>query len=162
MVTVSSAEHREAVRAVSEPLAQQVGLVVDDVTIGRAGRRTLVTVVVDLPENEVGSADLDRVADVSRTVGAALDESGFDGDQGYVLEVTTPGVDRPLTQRRHWARARTRLVTATMQDGSTLTGRLTDVTDVGLVLVVSEQPQELPWADVKSGRVELEFNRPST
>lgn len=162
MVTVSSAEHREAVRAVSEPLAQQVGLVVDDVTIGRAGRRTLVTVVVDLPENEVGSADLDRVADVSRTVGAALDESGFDGDQGYVLEVTTPGVDRPLTQRRHWARARTRLVTATMQDGSTLTGRLTDVTDVGLVLAVSEQPQELPWADVKSGRVELEFNRPST
>lgn len=160
MATGSFAEHRETVRAVSEPIAQQVGLVVDDVTIGRAGRRTLVTVVVDLPESEVGSADLDRVAEASRAVSVALDESGFAGEAGYVLEVTTPGVDRPLTLRRHWARARTRMVTATMQNGSTLTGRLTDATDDGLVVVVDGQPRGLPWADVTSGRVELEFNRP--
>ena len=66
-------------------------------------------VVVDLPETEVGSVDLDRVAEVSRAVGDSLDTSDALGPGPYALEVTTPGVDRPLTERRHWLRARTRL-----------------------------------------------------
>ena len=86
---------------------------------------------------------------------AALDDSDVMGGAPYVLEVTSPGVDRPLTQRRHWLRARGRLVVVTLADGGTVTGRLTAADDDGLVV----DDRTLAWDDVRRGKVEVEFNR---
>jgi len=141
------------------PVVQQAGLVLEDVTITPAGRRRVVRVVVDLPQDRTGSLDLDAVADVSRSVSDALDASDALGGAPYVLEVGTPGVDRPLTERRHWSRARTRLV-AVPVDGAGVTGRVQAVGDDGVVLEVDGQERTVPWEQLGAGRVQVEFRRP--
>lgn len=143
------------------PVAADAGLVLEDVQVSTVGRRRLVRVVVDLPDDEIGSVDLDRVADVSRAVGAQLDETDVLGTGPYALEVTTPGVDRPLTEQRHFRRARTRLVRLHRHQGPEVLGRLVDVGDDGPVLDVDGDRQHVPWDQVRSGSVEVEFRRPA-
>lgn len=154
------------------PVVTGSGLVVDGVVVSTVGRRRLIRVVVDLPPDEVGSADLDTVAEASRRIGAALDalDGTPEGAQvlgggPYALEVSTPGVDRPLAERHHWMRARTRRVRVTLTDGGVAEGRLVDVGDEGLTLLTDgprgpEAPQRrLTWDEVARGRIEVEFRR---
>src|SRR4051812_39024854 len=92
---------RDRLLDVLSPVVREVGYDLEDVTVTAAGRRSLVRVIVDAD----GGIDLDAVAEVSRVVSDVLDEKG-DGFAGpYVLEVSSPGVDRPLTEPRHWRRA---------------------------------------------------------
>ncbi|GMA37057.1 ribosome maturation factor RimP [Demequina litorisediminis] len=139
------------------PAAQEAGLVLDSVTVSPAGKRSRVTVTVDLPETEVGSADLDRVADASRAIGAALDAANVPSTP-YVLEVSTPGTDRPLTERRHFLRARTRLVELAV-DGEAVTGRLIDVDGDSLVLDVDGERREVALGSVTAASIVVEPKR---
>lgn len=164
MVTPASSGPTPAqrVREAVEPAVTAAGLVLEDVAVKPAGRRTVVRVVVDLDDDAVGSLDLDTVGEVSRDVSAALDAA--DPVKGeYVLEVSTPGTDRPLTELRHFRRARTRLVRLTLRDGRTLTGRLAEADADGYVLDpapdgVAARTTVDP-ADVARGQVEVELNR---
>lgn len=146
------------------PLVEASGHVLEDVRTTPAGRRRVVRVVVDLPEDRTGSLDLEAVAVVSREVADALDDCDVLGGSPYVLEVSSPGVDRPLTERRHWARARGRLVTVPVapQDGpgESLTGRVAAVTDDGVELTTDGAAREVPWDELGTGRVQVEFTRP--
>jgi ribosome maturation factor RimP len=153
-----------------EPVVGAAGYDLEDLVVTPAGRRSVVRVVVDRDEG----VTLDDIAEVSRAVSAALDEN--DGDLGrapYVLEVTSPGVDRPLTEQRHWRRNIGRLVTVAVGPaGATeqVTGRVTAVDDTGVTLAV-EAPGKpgakkrpptstaVPWALLGSGRVQVEFGR---
>ena len=105
-----------------------------------------------------GGISLDDVAIVSREISAALDaaeESGGEVLTGeYQLEVGSPGVDRPLTQPRHWRRNRGRLVAV-----NGLTGRVVTTDDEGIVLDVDGTPRELRYAELGPGRVQIEFKR---
>ncbi len=139
------------------PAAEAVGLVVEGVDVTAAGKRSRVLVTVDLPETEVGSADLDKVAEASRSIGAALDEANVPSTP-YVLEVSTPGTGRPLTERRHFMRARTRLVELTLAS-ETVTGRLTEVEGEDLVLDVDGDERRVALADVQQGRIVVELKR---
>lgn len=157
--------HNAQLVALLDPVVAGAGLVLEDVVVTTVGRRRLVRVVVDLPGTETGSVDLDRVAAVSREVGSVLDEPGNAhavGPGEYSLEVTTPGVDRPLTERRHWLRARTRLVRAERVGEEPVTGRVVDVRDDGPVLDVAGEQLVLAWDAVRRAVVEVEFNRPRT
>ena len=137
------------------PVVASAGYDLDDIAVSTAGRRTVVRVSVDAD----GGIDLDAVAEVSRVVGAALDADG-DGFAGpYVLEVSSPGVDRPLTEHRHWRRAQGRLVEVPV-DGAAVTGRVRTVTEHALVLDCGGELRELAWPSVGPGRVQVEFNRP--
>jgi ribosome maturation factor RimP len=150
----------DRVARVVEPAVTASGLVLEGVEVARAGARSVVRVVVDLPDDAVGSVGSDQLAAVSRAVGAALDEDDSAlGSAPYVLEVGSPGVSRPLTQRRHWARARTRLVTVPV-DGEPVTGRVVAVGDAGVELEAATGRVEVPWAQLGTGRVEVEFRRP--
>jgi ribosome maturation factor RimP len=146
------------IAALAGPAAASAGLVVDGVEVTHASGRTRVLVTLDLPEDEVGSASLDAIAHASRAIGAALDDANVP-DGAYTLEVGTPGVDRALTQRRHFMRARTRLVTLQLSDGGTATGRLIEVEGEDLVLESTKGVERVPLARVRSGRVEIEFRR---
>jgi ribosome maturation factor RimP len=117
-----------------------------------------VLITVDLPEDQIGSASLDAIADASRAIGAALDEANVP-EGAYVLEVGTPGIDRVLTERRHFLRARTRLVTVQLRDGGRVAGRLIAVDGDELVLDRGEGETRVPLANVISGKVEIEFRR---
>ena len=93
--------------ALEQPLAE-LGVDVESVEVQKAGRRHVVRIVVDRD----GGVDLDLVAEVSRRASELLDSPSLSDllTGAFVLEVTSPGVDRPLTQPRHWRRAVGRLV----------------------------------------------------
>src|SRR5688572_28096970 len=105
---MGSTPTREHLRSLLEPVVGAARLDLEEVNVTPAGRRRLLRVVVDGD----GGVDLDRLALVSRSVSEVLDDSDAMGSQPYVLEVTSPGVDRPLTEPRHWRRAASRLVRA--------------------------------------------------
>ncbi|MCU1431599.1 MAG: Ribosome maturation factor rimP [Actinotalea sp.] len=149
----------QRVRDVVQPVVEAAGLFLEDVTVSAAGRRSVVRIVLDLGEDAVGSLDLDTLGAVSRDVSAALDvEDPVRGE--YVLEVSTPGTDRPLTELRHFRRARTRLVRLTRQDGSVLTGRLleADVDGYDVETAPGTVVRVAP-AEVVRGAVEVELRR---
>lgn len=151
---IDLAAARARVRAVIEPVVTEAGYDLEEVGISRAGRRHLVRVLVDTD----GGINLDDVAVVSREISSALDSAEENGDEvlpgEYQLEVGSPGVDRPLTQPRHWRRNRTRLVTV-----NGLTGRVIDVDDDGVVLDVDGAPRSLTFGELGPGKVQIEFKR---
>ncbi|WP_375493347.1 ribosome maturation factor RimP [uncultured Jatrophihabitans sp.] len=157
----TAAQAREHLLDLLGPLVDDAGYDLEDVTVSAAGRRSMVRVIVDGDDG----IDLDAVAVVSRVISDALDADSFDTASArplagsYVLEVTSPGVDRPLTEQRHWRRARGRLVTADV-DGAPLTGRVGDVDDRGVTLDVDGRDRVVAWPSLGRGKVQIEFNRP--
>jgi ribosome maturation factor RimP len=139
----------------------RAGYDVEGVVIDEAAKPARIVVVTDGDE----PPDLDAIAELSRTASELLD--GLDETAPYVLEVTSPGVDRPLTVERHFRRARGRLVELTTSDGEVVTARLGALTDGVLHLVVAARRRgefsirELPLADVDRAIVQVEFSPPS-
>jgi ribosome maturation factor RimP len=143
------------VRAAIEPGLRAAGYDVEDVAVRAAGSRQLVQVVVDRD----GGITLDDVAEASRVVSAAMDEQDPIAS-AYVLEVTSPGVDRPLTLPRHWRRNAGRLVDVRRTDGTRVTGRVQSADDDGVELLVTVDGQvRVPYAEVAKATVEVEFSR---
>ena len=152
------------------PVVEGAGYDLEELVVTPAGRRSVVRVVVD---RDAG-VSLDDIAEVSRAVSDVLDtnDDGM-GRTPYVLEVSSPGVDRPLTEQRHWRRNTGRLVTVTVGPaGATeqVTGRITAVDDAGVTLAVEAQgkpgakkraptPRSVPWTELGDGRVQVEFAR---
>ena len=153
MVASSTADKvAEAVR----PAVENAGLVLEEVKVAPAGARTVVRVIVDLGEDESGALSLDRVAEVSREISDLLDvHPALPG--AFTLEVSSPGTSRPLTELRHFKRARTRMVTVTLHDGTSFTRRLTAVE--GDELVFDDGEHTVAFADVDRGLVEVELKR---
>lgn len=161
----------QRIRETIEPVVTTAGLWLEDVELARDAGRPVVRVVVDAVEDAEEQVDLDAVADVSRTVSAALDD--LDGlPDRYALEVSSRGATAPLTARRHYTRAIGRLVVLVLADGSTLSGRLVDVQrggDEDAVVVTpvtpglkgrpakTGDPVRLPLAQLREGRVEVEL-----
>ena len=135
------------------------GFELEHLDVAMAGRRRLVKVVID-GDDGVG---LDSVAEVSRAVSAALDAHDPDGTAlggPYTLEVTSPGLDRPLTKPRHWRRAKLRLVKVKTVDGTQLTGRVGVSDGGGVALLVDGEVRRVGYADVAHAVVEVEFAQP--
>lgn len=164
------------IRLAVEPVLAPLGLVVEDITVSPAGRRSVVRVLVDNDISDLDPADsssrvdalsLDAVADATRAVGGGLDASDVMGESPYVLEVSSPGVGRPLTSREHFRRQVGRLVEVVHADG-TDTGRLTDVRADSLAIEVAPT-KKVPGRTVNvsldaivRGTVQVEFTRHST
>ena len=153
-----------------EPVVGSAGYDLEDLVVTPAGRRSVVRVIVDRDEG----VTLDDIAEVSKAVSAALDDNdGAMGRAPYVLEVTSPGVDRPLTEPRHWRRNVGRLVAAPVGPADAVeqvTGRITAVDDAGVTLAVEtggngkpgarRKPptaRTVPWDELGDGRVQVEF-----
>ena len=147
----------DAVRALAAQVVGSAGLVLEDVTVTAIGRRQLLRITVDLPEDVQGGVPMDSVAQASQAISAALDDSDVMGAMPYVLEVSSPGVGRPLTERRHFARARGRIVHVTTTEPAPLEGRLIGVDDAGLAF---EDGSALAWDRVIQGKVQVEFSHP--
>jgi ribosome maturation factor RimP len=150
-----AAVSRQQVRAALEPVVSEAGYDLEDVSVTAAGRRSVVRVIVDRD----GGVDLDAVADVTRSVSTVLDEAELMGESPYVLEVSSPGVDRPLTEPRHWRRAAGRLVRVTITDAGTVTGRVADADDTHVTLDVDGETTPFAYAVLGRGQVQVEFSR---
>ncbi len=143
-------------RALAPAVADQ-GLDLELVEVQPAGRRRLIRVLVDRD----GGISLDDVAALSHHLSEVLDESDAMGDQPYVLEVSSPGVDRPLTLPRHWRRARGRLVVVELVDGQKVSGRVKTTTEDAATLSTETGIQPVAFADVANARIEVEFTHPA-
>ncbi|MFI9555077.1 ribosome maturation factor RimP [Nonomuraea endophytica] len=152
---MGSASSRDHLMKLLEPVVGAEGLDLEDVTVTTAGKRRLLRVVVDRD----GGVSLDDVAEVSQAVSTALDEDDAMGGSAYTLEVSSPGVDRPLTEPRHWRRAAKRLVKAELRDGSVVEGRVLTADDAGVDLSVDGAERRLDYQDLTRGRVQVEFRR---
>jgi ribosome maturation factor RimP len=141
------------------PVVEATGHDLEDVSVSPAGKRRVVRVVVD---GDSGIT-LDAVAEVAREVSDLLDAAEVDEPDllggAYVLEVSSPGVDRPLTLPRHWRRSEGRLVKATLADGSIVTGRIGRAGELDVVLDVDGTERTLLLAEVDKALVQVEFNR---
>lgn len=150
---------RDRVLALLAPAVSAAGLVLEDVELRSVGRRTVLRVLVD---SERG-VTLDEVAAASQAVSDVLDSSDVLGDEPYTLEVSSPGVDRPLTERRHWRRSTGRLVAVTRRDGSSVTGRVLAVSDESVELEVVDRGRTsrtvVGLGDVARAVVQVEFSR---
>ena len=152
---MGSASPRDHLMKLLEPVVSAEGLDLEDITVTQAGRRRLLRVIVDRD----GGVSLDDVAEVSQAVSTALDETDVMGEAAYTLEVSSPGVDRPLTEPRHWRRAAKRLVKAELKDGTVVEGRIKAADDGGVDIDVAGVPQRFGYEVLARGRVQVEFRR---
>ena len=149
----------EKITELVQPAVEKAGFFLEDVHVVAPGKHRIVTCIVDgqTPLN------LDQVTSVSRDISELLDAADFMDDSAFTLEVTSPGVDRPLTLPRHWHKNLNRLVKVVNQDGSVVNGRITSVEDsqVHLTEDIKGKSKEhtVIFADIKRATVEIEFNR---
>ncbi len=149
---------RARLRTLVEPVVTDEGLDLDDVTVSRAGRRYVVRITVDAD----GGINHDELSDVSRAISAALDDAeqrlGELTPGAYTLELSSPGVDRPLTLPRHWRRNQGRLVSVKV-GGRQLAGRVVAASADGVSLDVGGERVEAAFTELGPGRVQVEFAR---
>ena len=141
------------------PAVSDLGFYLEDVHVATPGSHRIVTCIVDGD----ASLNLDQVTSVSRVISELLDEAPFMGETPFTLEVTSPGVDRPLTQPRHFAKNIDRLLKIVKLDGSEVTGRILSNTDQDVTLTVTVKKeiieQTVSLSEIKRAVVEIEFNR---
>ncbi|MFK0238435.1 ribosome maturation factor RimP [Streptomyces vinaceus] len=156
-----STTQSDRLRGLLEPLVAAKGLDLEDIEMSKAGKRRMLRIIVDSDEG----VELDACAELSREVSDKLDESDVMGEDEYVLEVSSPGADRPLTEHRHYVRAIDRLVKFQLAEGGELVARILDVDDEGMDLEVpgvkgrKATARRIAFTDIARARVEIEFNR---
>jgi ribosome maturation factor RimP len=163
---MGSGDERRLHEVVTE-VTTAAGYDLEELVVRSAGRRRVVRVVIDSDHG----VSLDEAAAISRAISERLDEAGEQdpaGSEPYTLEVTSPGIGRPLTLPRHFRRARTRLVALVTGDGKTVTGHVLAVSDAAVTLIVPARKGvgtgikeiDVPFADIERAKVEVEFNHP--
>lgn len=139
----------------------RAGYEIEDVVINSRTRPPRITVIADGDT----ALDLDTIAALSRTASDLLDGLDGPGADGYILEVSSPGVERPLTTEKHFRRARGRKVDLALADGSQLSGRVAEAGNGTLSLVVRAGRElairEIPLTDVVKAVVQVEFSPPA-
>jgi ribosome maturation factor RimP len=146
---------------VIRPVVAAAGMDLESVRVSAAGRRRLLRVVVDSDQG----VSLDDAAAISRQLSGALDTDAVMGDFPYTLEVSSPGVDRPLIDPRHWRRAVGRLVQVTATDGGqseAISGRVVAADSDGVILESGEVRRRFGYAALGAGAVQVEFGHPQT
>jgi len=157
----------ERLRGTVQPVVEAAGYDLEDLSVSRAGRRSVLRVIVDGDDG----VSLDAVAELSRAISDALDtsedNSGSFGSEAYTLEVSSPGVDRPLTEPRHWRRNRGRLVSVPVGE-KTLLGRVVAAdapdtsADAGVELEVGGERRRFRYGELGAGKVQIEFGKPDS
>lgn len=142
---------RDQIFELLDPLVTSAGLVLEEVQVQTPGKHRFVTIIVD---SETG-LNLDQVTEASRTISEVMDGARFMGETPYTLEVTSPGVDRPLTAPRHWRKNVDRLVKVTKNDGEVFKARILSADENQATL----DNGPIDYADVKRAIIEVEFNR---
>ncbi|CAB4841024.1 MAG: ribosome maturation factor RimP [Actinobacteria bacterium] len=141
------------------PALLKAGYFLEDVNLVSPGQHRIVTVIVD----GESALNLDQVTVASKLVSELLDEATFMGETPFTLEVTLPGIDRPLTLPRHFAKNLDRLLKITQVDGTVIAGRILSNSETSVTLAVSEKKESreitVQLADIKRAQVEIEFNR---
>lgn len=150
-----SSATRDLLQQIVTPVVNAEGLDLEEFDLAQAGRRSRLRIIVDSDDG----VDLDHCAEVSRLISRALDDDDVMGDTPYTLEVSSPGVSRPLTLPRHWSRSVGRLVRVRRHDDGEVTGRVVEAGESSAVLDVNGTTREVAYDDVRKAKVQVEFRR---
>ena len=142
---------KEEIIAAITPALEALGFYLEDVTITSAGRRSMLTVIVDGDTH----LSLDQVTAATKGISEIVEGIQSLGQTPFTLEVTSPGLDRPLTKPRHWRKNIDRLVKVILLDGSEVKGRVKDVTESGATI----DEQVINFSDIKRATLEIEFKQ---
>jgi len=142
---------KEEIIAAITPALEALGFYLEDVTITSAGRRSMLTVIVDGDIH----LSLDQVTTATKGISEIVENIQSLGQTPFTLEVTSPGLDRPLTKPRHWRKNLDRLVKVILQDGRELKGRVKDVSESDATI----DEQVINLADIKRATLEIEFKQ---
>jgi ribosome maturation factor RimP len=140
---------KEDISAAITPALDALGFYLEDVTIISAGRRSMLTVIVDGDTH----LSLDQVTSATKAIGEIVESIQSLGETPFTLEVTSPGLDRPLTKVRHWQKNINRLVKVVLLDGSEIKGRIKDVNEVSATV----DEKNINYSDIKWATLEVEF-----
>ena len=140
---------KEDISAAITPALEALGFYLEDVTITSAGRRSMLTVIVDGDTH----LSLDQVTSATKAIGEIVESIQSLGETPFTLEVTSPGLDRPLTKVRHWQKNINRLVKVVLLDGSEIKGRIKDVNEVSARV----DEKNINYSDIKRATLEVEF-----
>lgn len=139
-----------------DPAIKRAGFILEEIKVTPVGRRRIIAVIVDRIDR---NPNLDEVTVVSRSVAEILEGYSQLGDTPYTLEVTTPGVDRPLREPHHWRKNIGRLVKVELNPSGNVTGRIKAVNDERVALETNGNSVEIEFSQVKRAQIEIEFNR---
>jgi ribosome maturation factor RimP len=140
---------KEDISAAITPALEALGFYLEDVTITSAGRRSMLTVIVDGDTH----LSLDQVTSATKAIGEIVESVQSLGETPFTLEVTSPGLDRPLTKVRHWQKNINRLVKVVLLDGSEIKGRIKDFNEVSAIV----DEKNINYSDIKRATLEVEF-----
>ena len=142
---------KEEIAAAITPTIESLGFYLEDLNITSAGRRSMLTVIVDGDTH----LTLDQVTSVTKAIGEIVENIQSLGQTPFTLEVTSPGIDRPLTKPRHWKKNVDRLVKVVLQDKSEVKGRIKDSNQETVTL----DDKLIKFADIKRATLEVEFKQ---
>jgi len=145
--------NKEQVLAVITPAIESLGFYIEDITITSAGKRSMLTVIVDGDTH----LSLDQVTVATKAISEIVENLPTLGNNPFTLEVTSPGLDRPLTKPRHWQKNQDRLIKVVLTDGKEIMGRIKDSTESS----VNVDDQTINFADIKRATLEVEFKKES-
>ena len=139
----------EDISAAIRPIIEASGNYLEELTITSAGKVKILTVIVDSDSH----LNLDQITAVTKEISEVIEALEEVGDSAFTLEVTSPGIDRPLTKPRHWRKNFDRLVKITMTSGQDIQGRIGKATET----TVSIGDQKVSFEDIKRAVLEIEF-----
>lgn len=149
---------RQKLEGLVAPILESHNLELDALETVRAGKRTVLRVVVDSDGVNGAGPSLDEIAKATRDISQMLDETPAAGKQSFTLEVSTRGLNRPLTELKHYRRNIGRLVKVNTEEQS-FVGRIQGVGQDSVLLVVEGADVELSLADIKKALIQVEMNR---
>lgn len=150
--------NEHALASLVEPILATAGLELDRMEIVRAGKRSVLRFYLDGDGPQGQGPSLDEIAEATRAISVALDDSPAVGNAPYTLEVSSRGVSRPLTEAKHFRRNTGRLVTLTVADGS-LSGRILGADDEAVELDVDGTVRSVALADIPHAVVTAELRK---
>lgn len=151
--------NESALVAVLEPIVAAHGLELDDLTVVDAGRRSVLRITLDGDGPDGHGPTIDDIAEATRVISAALDDSDAVGEHPYTLEVGSRGVSAPLERPAHWRRNVSRLVRVTPVEGERFVGRIRAADDTGAELDVDGRRRRVNFDAVRRAVVQVELNR---
>ena len=142
---------KEEISAAITPTIEGLGFYLEDLNITSAGKRSMLTVIVDGDTH----LNLDQVTSVTKAIGEIVENIQSLGESAFTLEVTSPGLDRPLTKPRHWRKNIDRLVKIVLLDGKEIKGRVKDVSEISTTV----DDQVVKFSEIKRATLEIEFKQ---
>jgi ribosome maturation factor RimP len=138
---------------------EALGLDLADLRLGGTPNRPLVQVRIDWPPGDPERrVTVEDCALASRTLEAWLDQGGPLGAR-YQLEVSSPGMDRPLRWHRHWVRFVGREVNAKVEGLGRIRARIVAVPDERTVVLhpAGGEPRPVPIASIRDARLAVDW-----